>query len=69
MVDLHGGSISPGLMSYGSPLGLEEIAGEASTGDGRPYNAFAANVPNILDDPGAIMRAMDALMFGTRNAL
>ena len=24
-IDLHGGTISPGLMSYGSPLGLKEI--------------------------------------------
>ncbi|KAG5653026.1 hypothetical protein H0H81_002648 [Sphagnurus paluster] len=69
VVDLRGGSIAPGIMAYGSPLGLEEIAGEASTGDGKPYDAFAGNVPNILDDSGAIMRAMDALMFGTRNAL
>ncbi|KAF8076559.1 carbohydrate esterase family 9 protein [Lyophyllum atratum] len=69
IVDLHGGSISPGLMTYGSPLGLEEIAGEPSTGDGKPYDAFARNVPDILDDSGAVVRAMDALRFGTRNAL
>jgi hypothetical protein len=69
MVDLHGGSISPGLMSFGSPLGLEEIAAEPSTNDGEPYNAFIANIPNILDDSGGVLRAMDALMFHTRNAL
>ena len=69
VVDLHGGSISPGLMSFGSPLGLEEIAAEPSTGDGEPYNAFLANIPNILDDSGGVLRAMDALMFHTRNAL
>lgn len=68
-IDLHGGSISPGLMSYGSPLGLEEIAGETSTGDGEPHDAFKTNIPNILDDSGGVLRAMDALMFGTRNAL
>lgn len=68
-IDLHGGSISPGLMSYGSPLGLEEIAGETSTGDGEPLDAFKTNIPNILDDSGGVLRAMDALMFGTRNAL
>ncbi|KAG6854875.1 hypothetical protein C0991_012065 [Blastosporella zonata] len=68
-IDLHGGSISPGLMTYGSPLGIEEMAGEPSTGDGIPYDAFARNVPDILDDSGAIVRAMDALMFGTRDAL
>ncbi|KAG6903480.1 hypothetical protein C0995_005503 [Termitomyces sp. Mi166 len=69
VVDLRGGSIAPGIMTYGSPLGLEEIAGEPSTGDGIPYDAFARNVPSILDDTGGIVRAMDALMFGTRDAL
>ncbi|KAG6911242.1 hypothetical protein DXG01_003109 [Tephrocybe rancida] len=69
IVDLRGGSISPGLMTYGSPLGLEDIAGEPSTGDGIPYDPFAHNVPDILNDFGAIVRAMDALMFGTRDAL
>lgn len=69
IINLHGGSISPGMMTYGSPLGVEEIAGEPSTGDGKPYDAFAGQVPNILEDPGAIVRAMDALMFRTRNAL
>ncbi|KAH0587756.1 hypothetical protein H2248_006514 [Termitomyces sp. 'cryptogamus'] len=69
VVDLRGGSIAPGLMTYGSPLGLEEITAEPSTGDGIPYDAFARNVPSILDDTGGIVRAMDALMFGTRDAL
>jgi imidazolonepropionase-like amidohydrolase len=69
MIDLHGGSISPGLMSFGSPLGLEEIAAEPSTSDGELYNAFRANVPDILDDSGGVLKAMDALMFQTRNAL
>jgi len=34
ILNLNGGSISPGLTSYGSPLGLEEIANEPSTTDG-----------------------------------
>ena len=68
-IDLHGGTISPGLMSYGSPLGLEEIASELSTSDGESYDAFRTNVPKILDDVGGVVRAMDALMFSTRNAL
>jgi imidazolonepropionase-like amidohydrolase len=68
-IDLHGGTISPGLMSYGSPLGLEEIASELSTSDGESYDAFKTNVPKILDDVGGVVRAMDALMFSTRNAL
>jgi imidazolonepropionase-like amidohydrolase len=68
-IDLHGGTISPGLMSYGSPLGLEEIASELSTSDGESFDAFRTNVPKILDDVGGVVRAMDALMFSTRNAL
>lgn len=68
-VNLRGGSISPGLMSFGSPLGLEEIAGEPSTGDGVLYNPLVEDIPNILGDVGGIVQALDALQFGTRNAL
>ncbi|KAJ7129499.1 carbohydrate esterase family 9 protein [Mycena epipterygia] len=68
-VDLDGGSISPGLMAYGSPLGLEEIPSEPSTGDGSPFDAFTERVPAILGDPGAVVKAVDGLMFGTRHAL
>ncbi|KAG2013293.1 hypothetical protein CC2G_010222 [Coprinopsis cinerea AmutBmut pab1-1] len=69
LIDLKGGSISPGLMSYGSALGLEEIASEPSTADGRPFDALKHNVPRIFDDVGGLVRAVDALMFQTRNAL
>lgn len=68
-VDLRGGSISPGLMTYGSPLGLEEIASEPSTGDGEPYDAFTRKIPAVLHDVGNTLRAMDGLIFNTRNAL
>jgi hypothetical protein len=68
-VNLRGGSISPGLMTFGSPLGLEEIAGEQSTGDGVLYNPLAENIPNILGDVGGVVMAVDALQFGTRDAL
>ncbi|KJA29867.1 hypothetical protein HYPSUDRAFT_126636 [Hypholoma sublateritium FD-334 SS-4] len=67
--DLCGGSISPGLMTFGSPIGLEEIASEPSTADGKSYDAFSQDVPRIMGDSGAVVRAMDGLMFGTRNAL
>lgn len=67
--DVRSGSIAPGLMTFGSSLGLEEIAGEPSTTDGETYDAFKHNVPKILDDTGAVVRAVDALMFGTRDAL
>lgn len=69
VLNLRGGVISPGLMTYGSPLGLEEIASERSTADGPTYDAFRQNVPEILGDTGAVVRAMDALVFSTRNAL
>jgi len=68
-VDLKGGSIAAGLMTFGSLLGTEEIASELSTGDGQLYDAMIEDVPVILNDVGAITKAADALMFRTRNAL
>ncbi|KAJ4001803.1 carbohydrate esterase family 9 protein [Lentinula boryana] len=67
-VDLHGGSISPGLLTFGSPLGLEDIASEPSTTDGRLFDALIVDVPSIFHDIGGIVRAFDALMFDTRHA-
>ncbi|KDQ64250.1 hypothetical protein JAAARDRAFT_64138 [Jaapia argillacea MUCL 33604] len=68
-IDLKNGSISPSLMSFGSPLGLEEIMREPSTGDGVLYEPFVKNVPKIFGDTAGIVRAIDALQFSTRNAL
>lgn len=68
-IDLQGGAVGPGLMTFGSPLGIEEIAGELSTQDGLLYNPFAGDTPAILHDTGAVVRTVDALQFGTRNAL
>ncbi|KAJ7498753.1 hypothetical protein FB451DRAFT_1334381 [Mycena latifolia] len=68
-VNLDGGSISPALMTFGSSLGLEEIQSEPSTGDGSPFDAFTEKVPRILYDPGAVVMAVDGLIFGTRHAL
>lgn len=67
--DLRGGVISPGLTSFGSCLGLQEIEGEASTGPGKSFDALVADVPGIVGDIGAMERASDALVFQTRNAL
>ncbi|KAJ7068447.1 hypothetical protein C8F01DRAFT_1118223 [Mycena amicta] len=67
-IDLNGGVIVPGMMSFGSPLGTEEIHREPSTGAGWILDAFVDRVPPIFNDPGAIAYAMDSLMFGTRNA-
>ncbi|KAJ6570163.1 carbohydrate esterase family 9 protein [Mycena vulgaris] len=70
VIDLHGGSISPGLVSFGSPLGLEHIAQEDSTNDGVIYDPLSRNgVPEIVGGDGAIIRAVDGLLFRTRDAL
>ena len=67
--NLRGGVISPGLTSFGSILGLQEIEQEASTGPGKPYDALIQNVPDIVGDISGVERASDALLFQTRNAL
>jgi imidazolonepropionase-like amidohydrolase len=69
VVDLKGGSIFPGLISFGSPLGLEKIAGEPSTGEGVPYDPLLGDVPSILGNSAQAIRAADTLPFGTRNVL
>jgi len=67
--NLRGGAISPGLTSFGSALGLQEIEQEASTGPGKPYDALIQDVPRIVGDIGGVERASDALLFQTRSAL
>jgi imidazolonepropionase-like amidohydrolase len=69
LVDMEGGILAPSFISFGSNLGLQEIAYEPSTGDGLPFDAFAEDVPEVLRDPGGIVQAADALEFQTRNAL
>jgi hypothetical protein len=69
MVDLHAGSISPGFMAFGGRIGLEEIEEESSTGDGVFPDAFMGDIPRVFGDAGGVVRAVDALQFGTRNAL
>jgi Amidohydrolase family len=69
LVDLEGGVLAPAFISFGSNLGLQEIAHEPSTGDGLLYDAFTGDVPEVLRDPGGIVQAADALEFQTRNAL
>ncbi|KAH8116643.1 composite domain of metallo-dependent hydrolase [Phellopilus nigrolimitatus] len=68
VVDLKGGAISPGLVSFGSPLGLEEIEGESSTSDGFVYDPLAKAVPNIVGGDTALIRAADGLQYATRDA-
>ncbi|TDL21725.1 carbohydrate esterase family 9 protein [Rickenella mellea] len=67
-VDLQGGAISPGLVSFGAPLGLEEISGEASTNDGYVFDPLVGGIPSILGGETAIIRAVDGLQYATRDA-
>ncbi|KAJ7474692.1 hypothetical protein FB451DRAFT_274443 [Mycena latifolia] len=67
VVDLQGGSLAPGLTSFGSNLGLSEISMEASTMDGPVFDPLTTLVPNILGH--TVIRAVDGLQFGGRHAL
>ncbi|KIJ18775.1 hypothetical protein PAXINDRAFT_71407 [Paxillus involutus ATCC 200175] len=66
--DLQGGSISPGFVSYGSPLGLEEIQGERSTHDGVVFDPLSGGIPSLLSD-NEVMKAVDGLQFTGRDTL
>ncbi|KAF5393062.1 hypothetical protein D9757_001113 [Collybiopsis confluens] len=70
IVDLDGGSLAPGLLSYGSSLGLVHISGERSTQDGTVPDGLTGKVPAILGgDLEAVIRASDGLLFSSRDAL
>ncbi|KAI0670026.1 carbohydrate esterase family 9 protein [Trametes maxima] len=68
-IDLEGGALSPGLVTVGSPLGLEEITSEESTIDGYVLDPLTHSVPEIVGGDGALVRAADGLLYGTRDAL
>jgi hypothetical protein len=67
IIDLKGGSISPTLVSYGSSLGLSEIQGEISTGDGTVFDPLIGPVPSAAEQ--VLVRAVDGLQFAGRDAL
>jgi len=69
ILDLKGGSIAPGLTTFGSPLGLEEIAAEASTNDGLVYDPLIRKIPSIMGGDATLVRAVDGLQFGGRDTL
>ncbi|OCH88859.1 carbohydrate esterase family 9 protein [Obba rivulosa] len=69
VVDTRGGSIAPGLVTFGSQLGLEEISSEASTRDGYVYDPLLQSVPSIVGGDKAVIHASDGLQYGTRDAL
>ncbi|TFK54413.1 composite domain of metallo-dependent hydrolase [Heliocybe sulcata] len=68
-IDLKGGSLSPGLVSFGSPLGLVHIEGEISTADGYIYDPLEAPVPKILGSDAVLVHAADGLEYGSRDSL
>jgi len=70
IIDLEGGALSPGLVSFGAPLGMEEIQQEESTNDGTVIDPLTKETPNILDDgEGGVVRAVDGLAFLGRDTL
>ncbi|KAI0692924.1 composite domain of metallo-dependent hydrolase [Cerioporus squamosus] len=69
LIDLEGGSISPGLTTFGSALGLGEIMSEASTQDGVAPDGLLSGAPGLAGGSGALIRAEDGLVFNTRHAL
>ncbi|KAG6333567.1 hypothetical protein ID866_5529 [Astraeus odoratus] len=68
-IDLKGGTVTPGLVSFGAPLGIAEILSEDSTKDGKAPDPFMAHLSSGLGDSRAMMRAVDGLRFGGRDAL
>lgn len=68
-IDLKGGALLPGLVSFGAPLGLEEINLEPSTNDGSVPDALTGSVPAIVGGTNAVIRAVDGLAFNGRNLL
>ena len=69
MVSTHWPSNRPGLLTYGSPLGLQHIESEPSTTDGAVLSALESEVPEIIGGSGAVICALDGLEFSTRDAL
>lgn len=68
VVDLHGGAIQPGLVAYGTALGLAEIPYEPSTSDGLVKDPLEGQPP-LFGAGGYVAKAVDGLQFGTRDAL
>lgn len=67
VIDLKGGSIVPGLTTFGSGLGLVEIEAEPSTNDGEVFDALGGNAPSMLEDTEIL--AVDGLQFAGRNSM
>ncbi|PIL36090.1 hypothetical protein GSI_01750 [Ganoderma sinense ZZ0214-1] len=68
IINLKGGAIQPGLIAYGTGLGLTEISMEASTSDGFVNDPLEGQ-PSLFGAGGYVAKAVDGLQFGTRDAL
>ncbi|KAL7420676.1 hypothetical protein Q5752_004627 [Cryptotrichosporon argae] len=65
LVDLKGGSLTPGLATVGSFLGVMEIRQEKSTWDGYAYDPLKDQ--SLLS--GSLIRAADGIHFGSKDEL
>lgn len=68
IINLEGGSLAPGLTTYGSPIGLVEMRLEPSTNDGLVFDPLEKDIPSIFGEL-PVIRAIDGLQFGGRNTL
>lgn len=64
-IDLEGGSVGPGLTSFGGYLGVVEIDQEPSANDGNSYGPFDKEFAVV----GDLSRAVDGLSFDGRDML
>ena len=67
-IDLEGGVLAPGMLTFGAPIGLTEIEQEPSTRDGMGFAPLMQVVPSILGS-GFLPRAVDGLRFRGRDTL
>jgi hypothetical protein len=67
VVDLRGGSLLPGLVSYGAPLGIVDLPSEPSTKDGEAFDVLAskATQPDLLRNQ--IIKGVEALSLGQKD--
>lgn len=67
IVDLKGGSLIPGLVTYGAPMGVTEMPTEKSTKDGEAFDVIqsAGQVPDVLK--GEIIKGVEALSLGQKD--
>jgi hypothetical protein len=67
-IDLQGGILAPGLLTYGGPIGLTEIEAEPSTNDGVIYSPFSQSVPSLIGKE-PLIQAVDGFQFQGRDTL